>query len=60
MRVATISHLRFLAATWVLDPSLFHPSMQDPSIIELARVGPVLYRPTNVELSGKFHGDPST
>ena len=60
MRVATISHLRFLAATWVLDSSLFHPSMQDPSITELARVGPVLHRPTDVELSGKFHGDPST
>ena len=59
MRVATISHLRFLAATWVLDSLLFHPSMQDPSITELACVGPVLYRPTDVELSGKFHGDPS-
>ena len=58
MCVATISHLRFLAATWVLDPSLFHPSMQDPSIIELARVGLILYRPTDVELLGKFHGDP--
>ena len=60
MCVATISHLRFLAATWVLDPSLFHQSMQDPSITELARVGPVLYWPTDVELLGKFHGDPST
>ena len=60
MCVSSISHLRFLAATWVLDPSLFYPSMQDPSITELARVWPVLYQPMDVELSGKFHGDPST
>ena len=42
--------LGFLAATWVLDPS----------IIDLAQVRPVLYWPTDMELSGPFHGDPST
>ena len=60
MCVASISHLEFLAATWVLNPSLLHPFMQDPSITDLAHVGPVLYRPTDVELSSPFHGDPLT
>ena len=58
--VASISHLEFLAATWVLDPSLLHPFMQDSSIIDLAHVGLVLYQPTDVELSSPFHGDPLT
>ena len=35
MCVASISHLGFLAATWVLDPSLLHLFMQDLSIIDL-------------------------
>ena len=60
MCVASISHLEFLAATWVLNPSLLHPFMQDLSITDLAHVGPVLYRPMDVKLSGPFHGDPST
>ena len=60
MCVTSISHLGFLAATWVLDPSMLHPFMQDSSIIDLAHVGPVLYWPTDVELLGPFHGDPST
>ena len=51
------SHLGFLAATWVLDLSLLHPSMQDPSITFLAHIRPILYRPTDVELSGPFHRD---
>ena len=60
MCVAIISHLGFLAATWVLDPSLLHSFMQDLSITNLTCVGPVLYQPTDVESSGPFHGDPST
>ena len=60
MCVAIISHLGFLAAMWVLDPSLLHSFMQDLSITNLTCVGPVLYQPTDVESSGPFHGDPST
>ena len=52
-------HLGLLIATWVLDPSMLHPFMQDPSITDLACVGPVLYRPTDAELSSLFYGDPS-
>ena len=59
MCVASISHLGFLVARWMLDPSLLHPFMQDPSITDLICVGPV-YRPTDVELLDPFHGDPST
>ena len=60
MCVTSISHLGFLATTWVLDPSLLHSFMQDPSIINLACVGPVLYQPTDVEPSSPFHEDLST
>ena len=60
MCVASISHLGFLAAMWVLDSSLLHPFMQDLFITDLAHVGLVLYLPTDVELSSPFHGDPST
>ena len=60
MCVASISHLGFLAATWVLDLSRLHPFMQDPSITDLAHVRLVLYWPMDVEPSGPFHGDPST
>ena len=60
MCVTSISNLGFLAATWVLDPSLLHPFMQDPSIIDLAHVGPILYQPTDMEPSSPFHEDLST
>ena len=60
MCVVSISHIGFLVATWVLDTSMLHSFMQDPSITDLARIGPVLYRPTDVEPSGPFHGDPLT
>ena len=57
--VSQVFPLEFLAAMWVLNPSLLHLFMQDPSITDLAQVGPVLYRPTDVEPSGPFHEDPS-
>ena len=60
MCVASISHLGFLATMWMLNPSLLHPFVQDPSITDLACIGPVLYQPTDVESSGPFHGDPSS
>ena len=63
MCVASISYLGFLAATWVLDPSLLHPFMQDPSIIDLARwarplsaygcgtVRPISWRSVNLDFT---------
>ena len=59
MCVASISHLGFLATTWMLDPSLLHLFMQE-SITDLACVGSVLYRPTDVKPLGPFHGDLSS
>ena len=50
MCVASISHLGFLAATWVLDLSLLHPVMQDPSITDLAHVRLVLSWPMDVDV----------
>ena len=60
MCVASIFHLEFLVVMWMFDLSLLNLFMEDPSIPDLARVGPVLYRPTYVEPLGPFHGDPST
>ena len=54
MCVISIFHLGFLAVMWMFDLSLLNPFMEDPSIPDLARIGPVLYQPMDVEPSAHF------
>ena len=53
-------HLGLLAAMWVLDPFLLHLFMLDLYITDLCTIGLTLYQPSDVDLLGPLHGDPST
>ena len=59
MCVASISHLRFLVATWVLDPFLLHLFMQDLPVTDLCTIRLALYQPSDVDPLGPLHGDSS-
>ena len=53
--VASISHLGFLVATWVLDLSMLHSSITDDTC-----VGAALNWPMDMEPSGPFQRYPSS